>query len=863
MMRPTILAFLCVATALTALAQDSQPAAGAGVPTPDEHLGRPLGETYSRHCDVVEYARRVCASTPRARMTTYGRTPEGRELVLVAVTSPENHARMADLQARWRKLADPRKLQPGEDPKALLEDLPVVVWLSYNVHGNEASPSECALAVLHRLATADDAQTKRWLSEAVVLIDPCLNPDGRDRFANWYRNEVGRRPDADPDVREHREPWPGGRTNHFQFDLNRDWAFATQVETRARLPLFLAWNPHVHVDFHEMSPESTYFFFPAEKPINANFPPHTVKWGKVFGQGNAAAFDQKGVPYYTSEDFDLFYPGYGDSWPSFTGAIGMTYEMAGGPPSGAAYRRRDGTVLTLEARLRRHELASYATMDTAVTKRRELLADYHAFRRTAIEEGVGGATRAFVIPTAEDPSRADELVRVLRLQGIEVGRTRAPFVASRVTDIFGKVHRDRAFEAGTWIVPLGQPLKRLAKTLLEPRAEIQELYFYDVSAWSLPLVYGVPCFEVGQPPQVEIEPVDAVPVRPGGVDAGEAVVGWLLDGARGDSMFALSDLVRAGAVVRVARKPLTIGDRKYGRGALLVRKSEQLRDLASAVAESGRRRGVTFQPVSTGLSTEGIDLGSASFALVMPPRILLLAGRGVDPSSFGATRYVLDQVYDLPYGVVDTDRVGRIDLAGVTAIVLPDGRPPSDKPTLDALRKFMEDGGVVVALGSAAFSLATGEGEGFAAIKAGAPKRDEKKGAETRKARFLEEIQEQDRKRQQPGSIFTVELDPAHPIAFGYRGEITAFKAGLHSFDPEGPGQHVGIFKDAEPVSGYVNPEDERWLRGRSYLSVETVGGGALVLFADDPNFRGAWHGMTRLFLNACLLLPDRKLAAR
>jgi hypothetical protein len=868
-MKPVgLAAVLAVALSSFCSAQGGRPASSPDsrprVLTPSEFLGHSLGETYSRHCEIVDYAKHVAAVSPRVRLTPYGRTPEGRELVVLAVTSPENHARRADLEKRYRKLSDPRRLDPGEDVRGIVADLPVVVWLSYNVHGNEASPSECALAVLHRLATAEDAETMQWLKEAIVLIDPCLNPDGRDRYVNWFKAEVGRRADPDPDTREHREPWPGGRTNHFQFDLNRDWAFATQVETRGRLPLFVAWTPHVHVDFHEMSAESTYFFFPAEKPINANFPPHTVKWGKIFGQGNAAAFDAQGLPFYTSEDFDLFYPGYGDSWPSFSGAIGMTYEMAGNSSAGAAYRRRDGTVLTLEMRMRRHELASHATIRTAVARRAELLLDYHGFRKTAIEEGVGGATRAFVIPVAEDPARADELVRVLRLQGIEVARARATFTASRVTDIFGKVQRDRAFEAGTWVVPLGQPLKRLAKTLLEPRAEIQELYFYDVSAWSLPLAYGVACFEVDQPPQVELEPIDAVPAREGGVGAGEATVGWLLDGVKADALFALADLVREGARVRVGRKPLAVGTDRYDRGALLVRRSEQTKDLGPAIAEIGRRRGARFKPLSSGLSTEGIDLGSASFGLIMPPRILLLAGKGIDATSFGSTRYVLDQVYDLPYSVIDADSLERVDLAGATAIVVPDGRAPSDKPAQEALKKFMNDGGVVVALGNSAFELASGEKEGaFSSIKAGSPKRDDKKGPETRKARFLAEMEAQDRKRQQPGSIFHVELDPAHPVAFGYRGDLAAFKAGLRSFDPEGPGQHVGIFKDAEPVSGYVNPEDERWLRGRSYLSVEAFGNGALVLFADDPNFRGAWHGMTRLFLNACLLLPDRKLAAR
>lgn len=854
-------AVVAVCLAACVGAQESLPAGRAetrpAIPTPEEYLGRPLGAVWTRHSDVLGYAKLVASRSDRVRYESYGRTYEGRELALVVASAPENLGeRFAAHRARAAKLADPRLLAPGEDVAPLMDGLPAVVWLSFNVHGNEPSPSETFLRVLHRLATDDGPENLRRLRESYAVMDPCVNPDGRDRYVNWFNSCVGSRPDPDPLTREHKEPWPGGRQNHFQFDLNRDWAFATQVETRARHRKFLEWTPQVHADYHEMSAETSYFFFPAEKPINANVPPSILKWGKLFGDGNAAAFDREGFAYYTGEDFDLFYPGYGDSWPSLTGAIGMTYEMAGHSTAGTAYRRRDGAVLTLNDRIRRHELTALATIDTAVVRRAELLADWHGFRRTAVEEGRGGSPRAFLLDV-EDPARADALVDTLLAQGIEVHRATADFVAQRLKDVHLKPQEDRTFAAGTYVVRLDQPLKRLAKTLLEPRTEIRELYFYDVSAWSLPLGYGVPCFETEQPVSAPLERVTAVAPRAGGVAAGDASVGWLLDGARGSAAFALCDLLREGVRVRVARKEFTLGETAYARGALLVRRAENGPDVAERLARIGAARGAAFKPTATGRVAKGADLGSDHFAPVAAPRVVLVAGDGVDTTSFGAARFLLDRTYDAPYSVVNFDDVRRIEPGTATAIVYAEGRFPRDKETVAALRAFMERGGVVVALGGAAFGACGGE-DALSAVKAGPPPAPEGASKPTTPPRrkLIEEREHDHRLRQAPGSFFLVELDPAHPLSFGYRGDLAAFKAGLVAFDPTGPGEHVGVFKDASPLSGYVNPEDEKGLRGRSYVTVEEHGRGALVLFADDPNFRGGWHGLSRLFLNACLLLP-------
>ena len=828
------------------------------LPSPEEHLGYGLGSRFTLHADLVAYARLAAERSDRVTLTRYGKTAEGRPLLYLVVTSATNHARMDEIQAAKAKIADPRRIADAGAVDDLIRTTPVVVWLSYNVHGNEPSPSETSMKVIHRLATAKDNETTKWLEEAITIIDPCINPDGRDRYAYWYNGVKGGRPDANPQAMEHREPWPGGRSNHWYFDLNRDWAFATQPETRARHPHFVAWTPQVHVDFHEMGSESNYFFFPAERPINANLPEYTLKWGERFGRGNARAFDERGWEYYTAESFDLFYPGYGDSWPSFTGAIGMTYEQAGHSRAGAAVTRRDGTVLTLKQRLEHHEVSTYATIRTAVDGRQEFMKDFQSFRASAVEEGREGPTRSFLLPLGSDPGRVDALVDTLLLQGIEVRRTTAPTMLAKVTDALGKEHLDRTFGAGTYVIDLAQPSKRLAKTLLEPRTEIRELFFYDVSAWSLPLAYGVPAFQCPVDVDVTTAAVNTVAPRPGRVAPGDAKVAWLCSYDTRGALEALVDLLRAGIKVRSARKPFTLEGQPFERGTLVIRRSENSPHISERLDAIAKARGVTFHPAGSGFTEKGIDLGSQSVAPVVRPHLALCGGEGTSSTSFGATRFVLDQVLDVPYSYVPLKDLSKLDLDDFTAVVIPEASVPADAKK--KLASFASSGGVVIGFGKSAFSLCGEGGSSISHGTKGKPKDESKDAKEEPRRKWIEEREAHRRERQQPGSIFRVELDPAHPLSFGYRSEIAAFHGSTRSFDPKGPGTHIGLFVEAEPVSGYVNTEHAEALRSRAYLSVDQRGRGAYVLFADDPNFRGAWRGLTRLFVNAALLMPSKHL---
>ena len=316
----------------------------ARIPAPELFLGYPLGARFTPQPRVVDYFRALAGVAPeRALWEPYGETYEGRTLGTLTIASAENRARLAALQAEFRRLADPESTDTA-GARALAARLPIVVWLSYNVHGNEPSPSEAAMAVAYEMLA--EAGSTRLLDSLIVIIDPCINPDGHDRYANWLNGVVGRVPDPNLDAREHREPWPGGRYNHYLFDLNRDWAWQTQIESRLRTATYLRWRPQVHVDFHEMSLDAHYFFFPAAAPRNTNLPDQVRAWGEVFGRGNAEAFDARGWRYFAGEEFDLYYPGYGDSWPAFQGATGMTYEMAGHSAGALSALRKDGTILT-------------------------------------------------------------------------------------------------------------------------------------------------------------------------------------------------------------------------------------------------------------------------------------------------------------------------------------------------------------------------------------------------------------------------------------------------------------------------------------------------------------------------------------
>lgn len=820
----------------------------SSIASPAEFLGYDLGERFTDHAGVVRYMEHLAEASPLVEVVRYGESVERRALIQVVIARTDYRARLDEILAANRELTDPDT--PESRAREIARTNPAVLYLSYGVHGNESSSSEAAMWTAWDLARGAEA-VAGVLDSAIVVIDPVVNPDGRDRYVNWYRQVSGAEPNENPNAAEHWEPWPGGRFNHYLFDLNRDWAWMTQQETRARLATWERWSPQVHVDFHEMSWTSSYFFFPATTPINPIYPQHILEWGRRFGQANAAAFDQRGWAYYTAESFDLFYPGYGDSWPSLTGAIGMTYEQAGHGRAGLKIRRPDGTLLTLHDRAQHHRTTGHATLRTAATRKSELLLDFARFHRTVDQ----GLPDVLLVPGA-DRGRIDALVALLRGQGIVVEEATRAFRADAKAHQGFRARRD--FPAGTYRVPARQPRGRLALTLLQPEVLLDATYSYDVSAWSLPYAYGVEAHTVDRVPNAGWQRIDTVrPVATGDVELDKASepYGYLV--APSFSAWpAMVDFLEAGGRAIVLEKAFTLGGRAWPAGTFfLPRHSNEA--LADKVAVSGLAG--LAHPVHSGWTEEGNDLGTGRAYNLSLPRIAVLMGDGVSATSYGAHWFFLEQTLGIPFDAIPVHALGMIQLDDYDVLVLPEMGRGALERSAEQIRDWVRRGGTVVAVGSGARAAASL----LAQID---PRSDNEKesGDEARRralrgraARQLERWE-----AQVPGTILPLRLDADHPITFGagIDGDPNAYFV-LHTggavFEPDAAFETVAHFPaNLQKVSGVISAENLERLSESTWLARKSLGRGSIILFADDPLFRHFWYSGFQLFTNALLIGP-------
>lgn len=811
------------------------------VPSPEDVLGHALGERFTDYHGVQRYSRALADASPLVDYLPYGRTPEGRELFQLVIARGEHLARLDAILAANAELTRPET--PAARAREIARTNPAVVYFSYGVHGNESSSSEAALYTAWDLARGA-VEVAGALDSLVVVIDPVANPDGRDRYVQWFRSVVGAEPNPNPQAREHHEPWPGGRFNHYYFDLNRDWAWGTQPETRARLATWERWNPQVHVDFHEMYYNTSYFFFPAAAPINPVYPAYVLEWGKRFGAGNARAFDARGWAYYTAESFDLFYPGYGDSWPSLTGAIGMTYEQAGHSMAGLAIEREDGDTLTLHERAQHHRVSGQATLRTAAAGKTALLLDYAAGQR-AIGEDVPDV---LLVP-GPDRTRVAALVRHLRIQGIEVERAGAPFRAG--AQAYPEFARRGQFPQGTYRVRMRQPRGRLAATLLQPETELDAEYSYDISAWSLPYAYGVEAHQVRSTPAAEWRKVFSVPAVPLADGVPEAGYGYLL---RPGTAVAegMVRFLRSGGRARVLARASTLGGEQWPAGSwfIPVRGNDSLR-----VRVERAQLGAFVVPVATGLAEAGIDLGSENAVQVRLPRVAVLAGPGVSATSFGAHWYFFDHSLGLPFDAIELPRLGRADLARYDVIVVPDAWElgEENQKLLDA---WVRAGGRLIAVAGGAEEMA----ETFEVAL-----REPAAAEEGDRAALLAGRRERERaewREQVPGTILPARMDPAHPLTWGAgvagsEEQLFVLHEGSRVFEPAQGLEAVAYFTARMvPVAGVISPAHVSRLKEGVWLATKRVGSGSVVLFADDPLFRMFWRTTHPLFANAVLLGP-------
>lgn len=853
------------------------PAVDERVPRPESVLGYPLGSRFTSWDRIVAYFEALDAASAKVKMWEYGRTYEGRPLKLVAISTPENIERLDEIRANLQRLADPAGLT-GSERERLLRHTPAVVWLAYGVHGNESSSAEAAMATAYVLAAAQ-GEMAQALESLVVLVDPLQNPDGRERYVNGFRQRRG--DDANPRraSAEHFEAWPGGRQNHYVIDLNRDWAWASQQETRQRIAAYRSWEPQVYVDFHEMGTDSSYFFPPAAEPINPLIDRRILGWLDKFGRANAAAFDHQGWIYFKEENYDLFYPGYGDSYPSLRGAVGMTYEMAGGGRAGTAMALQDGTVLTLADRVARHLTTSLATVRTAAKNGHKLLEDFTAGRAKA----GGEPARTFLWPADQQEARA--LADLLTLHGVRVRQlsqsVEVPVKALSRTAGEPQPHK---FAAGTYAVSTAQPLGNLVAALMELESPMNKGFldrqrqrleqnldaeFYDITAWSLPLAYNVRTWMAqgdvtGGNGKAALEPAA------GGI-RGEGDLGWLVP-PQGIASYRLAAALQKRQVrYRVALAGFTGEGTTYPAGTLFIPRRanpDNLRDSLQALLQEDH---LTAQAVASSWDFKG-SLGSHDMAAVRPARVGLISGDGVDSTSFGFLWHLLDRQIGVDYDRLDLAQIRQIPLSDFDVLVFPSGSYDdrvSDK-VKESLDAWVKAGGVLVAIGDAVSWLQDKE---LTTIKRWTPPKkadadDSKDSKDTEDPEIAEtpvEKQLASKPIFTPGAVIATRMQAQHELTLGLTSSPSVLYEGtLVLKATNDPRQDVLTALDDRPVvAGFAWPEAERRLAGSLLVGTEARGRGSVVLFAEDPAYRLFWRGTTPILLNAVIYGPSTGLGRR
>ncbi|MEM8962750.1 MAG: M14 family zinc carboxypeptidase, partial [Acidobacteriota bacterium] len=655
-------------------------------PSPQDYLGYSIGDRFTFHHRILDYMEHLAAASDRVMVQPYGESWEGRPLTLVVISSPDNLGRLDEIRANAQRLADGETLDAET-----LENQPAIVWLAFAVHGNESSVAEVAMPTAYLIAAsqgtwsgAEDDPTRLDLDDLVVIIDPMVNPDGRERYVHGFLDRRGLRADPYADSYEHQESWPGGRTNHYSVDLNRDWPWQTQIESRHRLEVYRAWEPQVYVDYHEMGSTATYYFPPAADPVHDFYDDEAMAWFDVFGRGNAAVFDQLGWTYYIREDFDLYYPGYGDTYPTLRGSVGMTYEMAGGGRAGSDLQLADGRRLTLADRVARHTATAIATVGTAARHHRELIDTFAERRRTRTVP-----IRSYL--WSADQAEATEMARLFDRHGIHVGQLAAA-TTLQVSMLGGDSPVERQLPAGTWVADTDQPLGELLAMLIEPPPALDEawvaeqrerietggfLEFFDISAWSLPMAYNVETWVV----EGVIEAPDTDDFTHRG-ERGTGRVGSLVPPQGLASWALLGHLAKHDIAMRWLREPLTLshgdgGSRAYPAGTVFLPRQEGLAD-ALALAHSrgfGDQGSADVHAVDTSWTEEGVSLGSGSVTPVIPTRIGLLVGEGVNPYSAGTLWHLFDVLAPgFDFHRLDASLLGRFDLDDFDVLIMPDGR---------------------------------------------------------------------------------------------------------------------------------------------------------------------------------------------
>lgn len=697
------------------------------IPTPDSVLGYRVGDKPATHAQIEAYCKALAAASPRVKLFEYAKSHEGRTLYYLAFGSEANINRLDAIKADAATLADPRG-KPQAALDRLAANLPAIAWMAYTIHGDEMTGADAALALMHHLAAGRGKDVTDLLNNVIVLVDPLMNPDGRDRCVTGIQQARTAQPNVDDQAVIHTQAWPGGRTNHYLFDMNRDWIFATQPESRGRIAAAGAWNPHYFMESHEMGSQDTFLFMPPRQPINKNIPDSIHTWGEAFAADQAAALDAHSWRYYTGEWNEEWYPGYSGSWAALRGAIDNLYEQASIQTD--AIRRHDGTLEPYREGVHKQLVSSWANLTTLSKNRTAVVKDFAASRRRACGLSDAAPARLFVplVPPG-NAARWQRFADQMEIQGIEIYSTAAAFTAPG-RDWLGRTFEAREFPAGTLVIPSRQPLGDLATALLQldPRMsdaflteERRELLrfgrsrLYDITAWNLALLNGIELVEVQADLPAAVTPHRTLTPRQPAPNT-TSPVGVAFDGEDDRATFLAARLLDAGVKVRVLDKPTTLAGHAFARGSLFISTRDNVNfkgDLAATIAEAALTFGLSPIPLTTGLGLgDNPDFGGEHFALLETPRIALLSREPFSGYSTGEAWHLLDHDAGLRISLIDASQLRGSDLRRYNVIIIPDGGTRGWDSAVPDLRTWVESGGTLIAIGNAASAFAKEGGIG-------------------------------------------------------------------------------------------------------------------------------------------------------
>ncbi len=814
-------------------------ASAQSLQSPSEFLGYKLGDQFTPYYRVVEYYKYIATASKNIKLQEYGKTNEGRPLMAAFIASDENIGKLDDIRKNNLRLA-------GIESGVADAKQPAIVWLSYNVHGNEVVSTEASMQTIYDLVDPANSRTKVWLQNTVVIIDPCLNPDGRERYVNFYNSTKNSIPDPVSFSREHKEPWPGGRSNHYYFDLNRDWAWQTQMETQQRMALYNQWLPEVHVDFHEQGFNEPYYFAPAAEPFHQDITKWQREFQTIIGKNNARYFDQNGWMYFTREEFDLLYPSYGDTYPTYNGSVGMTFEQ-GGIGAGLSVINNDGDTLTLKNRIDHHYTTGMSTIEATSQNATKAVAEFKNFFSNS-KSTPPGEYKAYVIK-GENPENLKTLANLLKRNGIEFGYG-AVKGASGYNYFSGKTE-SFSVDKNDMVISAYQPKSVLVKVLFEPKTFVSDSITYDITAWALPYAYGLKSYATREAlkPQTNTLNIPIV-ANPEIVKPVAFIADW---NSLADVKF-LSELLKKNIKVRYSEIPFETGGKNFNAGSLIIARTsnENLGDrFVQVITDVAQKSGVTLQALASAFVDKGADLGSSKIRFISKPKVAVIGSDETSSLAFGEVWQFFEQQIHYPLSVIRYKDLERANLNEFNVIIFPEGN--YDDLGNDKMQAWIRSGGKLIAMEGAVSQL-VGK-KGFNLKVKEEEKKDDKNKDPYENLKTYENRERESVRNSIPGAIYKVNLDNTHPLAFGFPDFYYTLKLDDQIYQFIDKGWNVGTLRKDNYVTGFVGAQTKKKLADGLLFGAQDMGNGSVVYLTDDPLFRSFWENGKLLFSNAVFMV--------